>query len=197
MRHCICAAGVPLNLCGYHLGLRLSVSWPTPACVIFDTLQIQTKMTTSAVIQLQFGFFAANQFTIYTFTLTLKKLQVFAPWPWVRPCSPVFTTVYGTAHSSDCHSYLHCKYGKQCSGRELKITPPRASVTKLINRGMGVEQVLTTQVSLSLSHHVPFFSALLSYFPLPLFRLWPNKAQLHGGSFIHYRHGPRLLFVDS
>lgn len=110
-------------------------------------------------------------------------------------CLPVFTTVYGTAHSSDCHSYLHCKYGKQCSGRDPKITPPRALVTKLINGGMGAERVLTMQVSLS--RHIPFFSALLSYFPLPLFRLWPNKAQLHGGSFIHYRHGPWLLFVDS
>lgn len=64
-------------------------------------------------------------------------------------CLPVFTTVYGTARSSDCHSYLHCKYGKQCSGRDLKITPPRASVTKLINGGMGAERVLTMQVSLS------------------------------------------------
>lgn len=32
-------------------------------------------------------------------------------------CLAVFTTVYGTPCSSDCHSYLHCKYGKQCSGR--------------------------------------------------------------------------------
>ena len=114
-------------------------------------------------------------------------------------CLPVFTTVYGTACRSDCHSYLRCKYGEQCSGRDLKITPPRASVTKLINTGMGAERGLTMQVSLapSLSHHIPFFSALLSYFPLPLSRLWPNKAQLHGGSFIHYRHGAWLLFVDS
>lgn len=64
-------------------------------------------------------------------------------------CLPVFTTVYGTARSSDCHSYLHCKYGKQCSGRDLKIAPPRASVTKLINGGTGAERVLTMQVSLS------------------------------------------------
>ncbi|CAB1425290.1 unnamed protein product [Pleuronectes platessa] len=42
-------------------------------------------------------------------------------------CLPVFTTVYGTACRSDCHSYLRCKYGEQCSGRDLKITPPRAS----------------------------------------------------------------------
>lgn len=48
-----------------------------------------------------------------------------------------------------------------------------------------------------LSRHIPFFSVLLSYFPLALSQLWPNKAQLHGGSFIHYRRGPGLLFVDS
>jgi len=113
-------------------------------------------------------------------------------------CLPVFTTVYGMVCSLDCHSYLQSKYGKQCSGRDLKITPLRASVTKLINGGMGVEQVLTMQVYLSpsLSHCIPFFSALLSYFPLPLSPLWPNKAQLHGGSSIHYRHGPQPLFVD-
>lgn len=49
----------------------------------------------------------------------------------------------------DCHSYLHCKYGKRCSGRDLKITPPRVSVTKLINWGTGVEQVLTKWASFS------------------------------------------------
>lgn len=70
-----------------------------------------------------------------------------------RACQPdSFASVYHCVwhtHSSDCHSYLHCKYGKQCSGRDLKITPPRASVTKLINGGMGAERVLTMQVSLS------------------------------------------------
>lgn len=66
-------------------------------------------------------------------------------------CLPVFTSVHGTTRTSDCHSYLHCKYEKQCSGRDLKITPPHVSVTKLINRSTGVEQVLTMQASLFLS----------------------------------------------
>lgn len=106
-------------------------------------------------------------------------------------CHPA--TVCGVAHSSNCHSYLQCKYGEQCSGRDLKMTPPRVSVMKLINRGTGVEQVLTMRASLitSLSSQ-----SGCPIFPLP-FSPRPNKAQLHGDSFIHYRHGPWPLLADS
>lgn len=115
-------------------------------------------------------------------------------------CLPVFTTLYGTAHSLGCHSYLQCKYGKRCSGRDLKMTLLRASVMKLINGGMRAEQVLTKQVSLSFSLSLssymlfhPFFftpQPCCPFFPSP--SLCPNKAQLHRGSFIHYWHEPGL-----
>lgn len=74
-------------------------------------------------------------------------------------CSLVFTTVCAMVLSLDCHSYLHCKYGKHCSGRDLKITPLRATVTKLIDGGVGAEQVSTMQVSLPF----PFISSLSSH----------------------------------
>lgn len=106
-------------------------------------------------------------------------------------CHPA--TVCATARSSDCHSYLHCKYGEQCSGRDLKMTPPHVSVMKLINRGTAVEQVLTMRA--------PLITSLSSQSGCPIFPLScsprPNKAQLHGGSFIHYRHGPWPLLADS